>query len=359
MEESKEKPSSEAPLISVIVPVYNVEPYIRQCLDSIISQTYQNLEIILIDDGSPDNCGTICDEYARSDKRIKVLHKENGGLSSARNVGLKVAHGEYLGFVDSDDWIARDMFEYLLRNILLHSADIAACGRIEVHPQYKKAFGWRKTEVCDKAQAIEHLVENKSLRNYMWDKLWKRKLFEEVEFPEGRTFEDISVAHKLFAKADKIVCLTEPKYYYRQRTDGIVGSKMLKNEIDHFMADVQRHEDMCEQWPQYAQMLEARCVEDVVNIWRMCGFNSRSERKRYMSELKYISEWMKTIGKEVKCSADLGITGKITLWLCNHTGWWSFSLSKLLTHLYFLKHSPVKEQSMEADYERDGCLYIT
>lgn len=359
MEERKDKQKNEAPLISVIVPVYNVEPYIRQCLDSIISQTYQNLEIILVDDGSPDNCGAICDEYACCDNRIKVIHKENGGLSSARNVGLRVAHGEYLGFVDSDDWIESDMFEYLSKNILIYAADIAACGRIEVYPQYKKAFGWKKTERYDKEQATKHLLENKSLRNYVWDKLWKRELFEEVEFPEGRTFEDISVVHKLFAKADKIVCLPEFKYNYRQRSDGIVGSKLLKNEIDHFKADIQRYEDMRMQWPQFARILEAHCVEDAVNIWRMCGFNGSSERKKNMDELKCVSGWIKTVDREGKRSADLGITGKITLWLCNYAVWWSFMLAKLLTFFYFFKHTPAKEATMEVDYERDGCLYIS
>ena len=124
------KTLNREPKISVIVPVYKVEPYLRKCLDSIINQTYRNLQIILVDDGSPDNCGAICDEYASKDSRIEVIHQENGGVSAARNAGLKLAAGDYIGWVDSDDWIEPDMYAYMLENMQKYEADIAVCSQI-------------------------------------------------------------------------------------------------------------------------------------------------------------------------------------------------------------------------------------
>ena len=163
-------------LISIIVPVYKVEPYLRKCLDSIVNQTYKDLEILLIDDCSPDNCGKICDEYAKRDNRIRVFHLlQNGGLSSARNKGLNEANGEYIGFVDSDDWIEYNMYEVLL-------------GRVS---------------------------------NHVWNKLYQRKVFVGLSFHEGHNYEDISIMHKLMSKAQLVTAFEMPLFHYRQREDSI------------------------------------------------------------------------------------------------------------------------------------------
>ena len=143
------------PKISVIVPVYKVEPYLRKCLDSIVNQTYRNLEIILVDDGSPDNCGAICDEYAAGDGRIRVIHQENGGVSSARNAGLSAVTGEWVGWVDSDDWIEPDMYEYLLKNALEQNADIAVCSHYEVHRETEVFCGWTGVQLLDTEAALK------------------------------------------------------------------------------------------------------------------------------------------------------------------------------------------------------------
>ena len=146
--------------ISVVVPVYKVEPYLRKCLDSIVNQTYRDLEIILIDDGSPDNCGRICDEYAERDARIRVVHQENSGLSAARNAGLKLVSGSYIGFVDSDDWIEPDMYSYLLGNALEYQADIAVCSRTEQHMDRTVFRGFPGLEVLERESALEYLLKN-------------------------------------------------------------------------------------------------------------------------------------------------------------------------------------------------------
>ena len=159
--------------ISVIVPVYKVEPYLRKCLDSIVNQTYRNLEIILVDDGSPDNCGRICDEYAERDNRIRVIHQKNGGVSSARNEGLKIASGDWIGWVDSDDWIEPDMFEYLLENAKKSKADIAVCSRKEWYKDRCILRKWEKDILLNTEEALRQLLEDVQMQNYLWDKLWQ------------------------------------------------------------------------------------------------------------------------------------------------------------------------------------------
>ena len=146
-------------------------------MDSIINQTYRNLQIILVDDGSPDNCGAICDEYASKDSRIEVIHQENGGVSAARNAGLKLAAGDYIGWVDSDDWIEPDMYAYMLENMQKYEADIAVCSRLECFKERKRFKGWHQIVLLDMEQALERLLQSDEMNNLLWDKLWRKDLF--------------------------------------------------------------------------------------------------------------------------------------------------------------------------------------
>ncbi len=209
------------PLITVIVPVYKVEKYLPRCIESIINQTYQNLEIILVDDGSPDNSGKICDEYAKKDNRIKVIHKDNGGQATARNAALDIANGEYIGFVDSDDWIFEDMYEYLYGAIDTYNADIAVCGAVfgtivnKRIIQYGTMFRAHKTETLDTVQTIKAHCKIK-LGFAPWNKLYSKRIWEDIRFPACFR-EDEAVMYKLLAKSKKTVCLTEAKYFYFQR----------------------------------------------------------------------------------------------------------------------------------------------
>lgn len=337
-EEREEYLGDEKPLISVIVPIYNVELYLRQCLDSIIGQTYQNLEIILVDDGSPDNCGDICDVYARSDSRIKVIHKENGGVAEARNAGLAASAGQYIGWVDPDDWIEPDMFEYLLNSAKQHSSDITVCGRAEQYPQSVKVKAWKEPEFLNTEQALRLLLINQQMGSYLWDKLWKRTLFDGIKFPTGRTFEDISVIHKLFERAEKILCLPAVKYNYRQRKDGIVGAQKLNARIDRYIADKQRYDDMIADWPQFAGLLEAQCMEAALNVWNSYFYSTRRQRKEYAGTLQEISDFSRKHYKSALNHMDLGITGKLTLPLTKHTQRWTFRMTYILKTIYKLKH---------------------
>lgn len=222
-------------LISVIVPIYNVENYIHKCIDSIINQTYRNLEIILVDDGSPDNCGKICDEYALKDCRIKVIHKKNGGLSDARNAGIDISTGEYLGFVDSDDYIDTDMYSVLLKNLKDNDADISTCGRIIVtEGNETPSFKNNETVCLSSHDAIKDLfLFNNNVCHAAWDKLYKREMFSEIRFPLGRLFEDAAIMYQVFENARKIVSTKKQMCYYIQRQGSISNCAYNKKKILH------------------------------------------------------------------------------------------------------------------------------
>ena len=214
------------PLVSIIVPIYKVEPYLRRCLDSIVNQTYTNLEIILVDDGSPDCCPQICDEYAARDKRVVVVHKENGGLSDARNAGLDICKGEYISFVDSDDWVDEGYIEKLLSFTQKENADIA----IGENNRTEGCSEPSKENITIMAytpkEALMHLFsQNHIAFTVSWGKLYKKNLFSTLRFPKGKFHEDEFTTYILFSKAKKIIYTSEILYYYYQRSGSIVSSR--------------------------------------------------------------------------------------------------------------------------------------
>ena len=223
------------PLISIIVPIYNVEAYLAKCINSIINQTYGNLEIFLVDDGSPDRCGLICDEYAKQDARIKVIHKKNGGLSDARNVAIDVAKGEYITFVDSDDYVANDYVESLYKLILENDAQmsITRCipffeGTNPVHIRQTKI-----TKVFDTNNALISLFYQKDFDNAAWAKMYHCSLFKsDIRYPTGWLYEDLPTTYKLMMLCNKIAFSSYENYYYLLRKDSIEGApfKLQKYE---------------------------------------------------------------------------------------------------------------------------------
>lgn len=212
------------PLISVIVPVYKVEAYLRKCVDSIVNQTYKNLEIILVDDGSPDSCGSICDKFATKDPRIRVLHKENDGLSSARNAGLDIAQGEYIGFVDSDDWLEPETYQWLLDMALSENVKLVCGGRYD-------CSSWNDTRqvgLCPKEREVitgEELVRRiflwDNVDSAAWDKLYHRSLLLDIRYPLGVVSEDVPITYRIALEAGRVGMLDKPIYNYFHRPGSI------------------------------------------------------------------------------------------------------------------------------------------
>ena len=222
--------------VSIIVPVYQVEKYIRQCVDSILAQTFTDFELILVDDGSKDKSGQICDEYARMDTRVKVIHKENGGLSDARNKGMDQASGKYFMFVDSDDYIAPTMIECLYESILNENADIAVCNYLYYFENdRKKNFATNiKSEVLSGAEIF---YNRKNERNYgiwtvAWNKLYKSEVFGNIRFRLGKYHEDEFWANDIYQMDIKVIMIPECLYYYRQRDNSIMGKKSIARNLD-------------------------------------------------------------------------------------------------------------------------------
>ncbi len=217
------------PLISVIVPIYNVENYLERCLQSILNQTYRNLEIILVDDGSKDSCGEICDNFQKKDKRIKVIHKENGGLSDARNKGLDIATGEYISFIDSDDWIDLETYEISMKKMEECHAQIVAFNVLWVYdgkeftPDLSAEY-----EIMDSEQAILTTVGNTKVRTTAWNKLYRADLIEDFRFIKGKLNEDEFFTFKILDRAKTIVYLHRECYYYFQRSNSIMGKYTLQ-----------------------------------------------------------------------------------------------------------------------------------
>lgn len=245
--------------ISVIVPVYNVEKYLHKCINSILDQTYRNLEIILIDDGSTDNSGKICDEYALKDERIKVIHKENGGLSSARNAGLDICSGDYIGFVDSDDYIAEDMYEYLYVNLIKNNADIAMCNYFSVSENRKITKVLKiKTFVTNKKEDILKENLNYAFNAYpaVWNKLFKKYIFLKLRFPNGKCCEDNFILLESIDKLNRYIYLEQAKYYYLNRNNSLAHRKIdnhLFDEVEVFSSILQYVLKMYPKLKKYAE----------------------------------------------------------------------------------------------------------
>lgn len=231
--------------ISVIVPVYNVEKYLEKCVDSILSQTFKDFEVILVDDGSKDRCGIICDKYESLDNRVKVIHKTNGGLSSARNSGLEIASGEYVAFVDSDDWIDKSMYKELYNEAKKHNADIVQCKFIKAKDENVSIYNneSNEAEVIRNLEALCNLYNEKCIETVVtWNKLYRRYLFNDIVFPNGKIHEDQFTTYKLLYKANKVVLVDKELYYYRQTPNSIMNSDFNMSRLDFLEALDQRME---------------------------------------------------------------------------------------------------------------------
>ncbi|WP_455794815.1 glycosyltransferase [Clostridium butyricum] len=284
-------------LISIIVPVYNIEKYISVCVESILNQTIKNIEIILVDDGSSDSSGNICDRYSMLDNRIKVIHQKNKGLSGARNSGIDIAQGKYIGFVDGDDFIYPDMFECLYNLLEKNNADCACCGYDyfdEIKNKVRKINRNNKIYYMNDVEAIENVFFSQYYEFYAWNKLWKTNKFNKIRYPEGRIFEDISTTYELFKQCKNVIYIQSSKYVYRVRTGSITNQKanakdlQLIESINYVIEDIK-----CNYKKQYKNSI-------VGYIGYYLGFINKIYNKQVIeNEEKYISYLKYTIIKNI------------------------------------------------------------
>lgn len=295
-------------IISVIVPIYKVEAYLDKCIESILGQTYGDLEIILVDDGSPDKCPAMCDVWAARDSRIKVIHKENGGLSDARNAGLAAATGEYISFIDSDDYIAPEFVAELIAAILQTGADIAECATayVDEDGNILRQRNVAPVAQMDKLEALRRLVLEDGIYQTVWNKLYRRDVIDGILFEKGKHHEDDFWTYQIFDRMEKLAVVDQPMYCYLQRAGSIIGAGYTIKRLDGLEARHLRMEYL-QKYPELAALTRQqfafdclwhlqsvlRCLEDQeqirtkADILAMLGCTARVPQRKLRLSLKY------------------------------------------------------------------------
>ncbi|MBQ6143013.1 MAG: glycosyltransferase [Clostridia bacterium] len=283
------------PTISVIVPVYNCEKYIKKCAESIINQTFKDLEIIFVDDGSKDESGKICDSLKQQDERIKVIHQENKGVSSARNEGLKIASGDYISFVDGDDYLSRDMYEFLYENLEKNKADVSVCGIVNC---FLKADGSEKrvrqssfngSGLLSGKEAMSEALKSRIFSVNPVNKLFSAKLFRGEKFPEGKTSEDAFLVPKILLKAKRVFYSSEQKYYYVRHEGSITTSNFAYNDWYVVEAYKNHFEFIKENHPELIKEAEFRYIWAYIYVLDKIIISKEKPKKSdYLKALKFV-----------------------------------------------------------------------
>lgn len=284
-------------LVSIIIPVYNVEKYLHQCLDSVLRQSYQELEVVLVDDGSKDSSGKICDEYARKDNRFKVLHCENSGASAARNIGLNIAQGEYIYFLDSDDWLAENTIEALYSRAIEENADVVffdAYTFDEKNGTKSNNNYSRKKKYCSQSgcEMMRELLENKEFRVSPCLIFSKKSLFEtqSLRFEEGIMYEDMIMAYQIFSVAERVTQVQQFLYYRRYRINSVMTTKKGAKNIRSACVVYNRVRDFAIQKQiideEASQTYIARCAFNVINVYDAIPLKERKEFKQIYRTIK-------------------------------------------------------------------------
>ena len=241
--------------VSVVIPVYNSERYLSECLDSVVSQSYVDISIIVIDDGSSDSSGDICDRYASSDPRIRVIHTKNLGVSTARNTGIAESNSNYLCFIDSDDYVTPDYVEYMLKLITDEQADISVCQRASIKQRFKENKILTDNQTC-----MRSLIESGDIDTVVWGKLYKRSLFDGVLFPAGKRYEDEFTTYKLIAKTNRLVIGCDSKYYYRKNENSFMNQPYSDKDFEWIEAMLEQKAFISQNYPDLVSSANARII---------------------------------------------------------------------------------------------------
>lgn len=298
----------EKGLVSVVLPIYNVENYLNRCIESVVKQTYKNIEIILVDDGSPDNCPQICEEWAKKDRRIRVIHKKNGGLSDARNAGIEIACGQYITFIDSDDFVDEDFISYLFKLIKDNNADISICeyryiserGKLYNHP-----INTEEIRILSQKDGLKELLQMKIYSNSAWGKLYKTEHFNDIRYPYGRLFEDIPTTYKVFMKCNTIAFGARCLYNYMYRTNAISKQGFSPKRLDAVTFAEQMVDDVVEMYPSLKRYGTCRLLDDYVGVLKLVS----AEENKQIAESIYGK--IKKIRGEVLLFNDASLKRKV------------------------------------------------
>lgn len=323
------------PIISVIVPVYKVERYLAQCLDSIVCQTYSRLQIILVDDGSPDLSGEICERYARHDQRVQVIHQKNQGLSAARNAGLEIAVGEYIAFVDSDDWIEQDMLETLYSVVQQHSADLACCalkaeienGSEVVFPDVDESGA---PVVLDPAAAIQELLQDRRIKNFSWLYLYRRALFRDVRFPHGKRYEDVYTTYRVLLQAKSVAYIPRKKYHYRIRDGSITQVNDLGLLISRYEAMHFRATELAPLFPRLAADLAAKQFNLITQVWQAACNADHKLLAHAKPALNDMARFTAENARLIVAGRSRGRADRMLVWACSHAQPWAYRFAQLI-----------------------------
>lgn len=299
-------------LVSVIVPVYNVEIYLDECIESVVNQTHKRLEIILVDDGSTDNSGALCDEYSKTDERIKVIHKPNGGLSSARNAGIRKASGEFISFIDSDDWIDNTMIEKLLAACLETNSLLSICGSYVVRSKdnIKVRRCPSQTKCLSLTEFWKTVLSTEQMDFISCDKLYHRSLWDKYEFPEGKRYEDIRVLYKVIEQADLISLVAEPLYYYRIRK-GSITSELKSQDLELIEIATEIREYVDNNYPHLQKFSFGFYIMQLCDVMVMIEKQKKEIRNLYKKEKIFIKQVLKKYFWDICFSGNIPIMLKI------------------------------------------------
>lgn len=298
------------PLISVIVPVYKVEKYLDMCVASVLAQSYEKLELILVDDGSPDGSGVICDAWAAKDSRVKVIHKENGGGGQARNVGLDAAKGELIAFVDSDDYIAPDMLAYLY-GLLQQGADIAECGYVDT-PDDNAVFPEAEGEVTffTAEEALQGNIYDNVFRQLIWNKLYRREMIGDIRFPVGTKIDDEFFTYKVLGNAEKLARSEKICYAYRQQPDSVMHEGYSLRRLEGLYAKAERLAYLKERFPALVREGKLILFFSCMHAMQMCQkYLRKEEQEMAWARIREILE------KAGPVALKDGFSGKEKVWI--------------------------------------------
>lgn len=289
------------PLISVIVPIYGVEKYLDRCISTIVNQTYKNLEIILVDDGSPDKCPDICDQWKDKDERIIVIHKKNGGLSDARNAGLEVASGEYISFIDSDDWVSVEFIRCLYDAVKNSNSEICECEVIRTNTLNNVDYSMTNFTVTSYTteEAMKLLIRNTIFHQHVWNKLYKKECLQNILFPKGKINEDEFWTYQVFGNVRKVSKIQCQLYFYFQRNESIMGKNYNIRRLDGLEAKLERQEYINHRFPSLNDIALTNMIQSCIYSGQMIllYMNDQEREKAMKRTISYFNTTIKLFAK--------------------------------------------------------------